>query len=631
MPIEIAPTGRATCRTCRRPIVKGSLRFSTERMFDNIDVGMEHHHLGCAADRKLRGFAEALDSATVEVAEIEALRAALRGEAKAEASSTAAVDGPPLGFEERVAAVDAAIDANDDRQLLRALVGLWAVAPEDDLAATIDAVSRRLPYVRLEGKTYIEQDADFDARLARRDPVDLTVLAEHALITRGTATIVATRLVRDLRALSPDPRLTDALLKALRRPPFPAENRESWDAVFALLAHEADPRTPALLEAIDLGASFTGQRWVTRAEGGLEQAPVADLFVTRRKRLLAKWKSAARHPDGAAVARRLRDRLAPSRLDTSELVAQVLAAPRDEALRAVLRDAWLEAGDPRGEHVVLCELAGSRPLDAEELTRRRRLEHDHYDAWAEGLEQVRWERSFDRGFVDGVRLDPEVDEARLAVSLERPAWRTVTRVDLSGVYQGPVPVAAIARLGEASLRSLLVRGEHLGALVPLAPTWLETLTLAANGDLPKATLHRKHFPSLRVLDVRARGRTIDDYEGILRSPVLEGLTLLVFARGRIPLATWVSAVAARVGVPVVAVRWGDTTFTLTRVEGGFDLLVSLHENGRVEPRLAQVVEDLAALPEGALRTVHFEGRALDKKADKALRGALAGRASAVHV
>ncbi|MBL8721446.1 MAG: hypothetical protein JNL79_35995, partial [Myxococcales bacterium] len=600
MPIEIAPSGRATCRTCRRPIAKGSLRFATDRLVAAIEIGQEFHHLPCAAAKQLAGFAEALDASPEPIPDLESLRAALRGEGVTPAEAPEA-SAPPASFEERIAAVDTAVAEGDDRRLLRALVSLWALAPEDDLAATIEAVGRRVEVAELEGKTLVQQDADFDARLAARDAADLPTLAHHALVMRGTMPIVATRLVGALRALSPDPRLTEALVKALRHPPFPAQNRESWDALFSLLAHGADPRTPALLEAVDFAASFPGHRWITRADGSLGQEPLADLFVARRKRFLAKFKPAPRHPDGAAVAKRLRARLAPASVDFSALVAQVLEAPGDEALRAVLRDAWLEAGDPRGEHVVLCELARTRGLTEEEQARRRRLEGDHYDAWAEGLGQIRWGRTFDRGFLDGVRIDPEYDEAQLLASLDRPAWRTVTHVDTTSIYQRPMPVAALERLGQLSLRAVSLRGQHLGVLVQMKPAWLEQLTL--DDEPPKTGLHRPFFPALSVLDVRCRAKSVEAFSPLLGSTAIAGLQVLAFTHRQVALAQWLTAVAAKVPVPVFVVRWGDTTFTFTRVDGGFDLLLTLHPNGRVEPRLAQVVEDLGGLPTGALRVV----------------------------
>lgn len=53
--IEEAKSGRAGCRTCRKPIAKGELRFGeeTENAFgDAGDMTFRWHHLNCAAESK---------------------------------------------------------------------------------------------------------------------------------------------------------------------------------------------------------------------------------------------------------------------------------------------------------------------------------------------------------------------------------------------------------------------------------------------------------------------------------------------------------------------------------------------------------------------------------------------------
>jgi poly [ADP-ribose] polymerase len=53
--IEEAKSGRAGCRTCRKPIAKGELRFGeeTENAFGDMgDMTFRWHHLNCAASSK---------------------------------------------------------------------------------------------------------------------------------------------------------------------------------------------------------------------------------------------------------------------------------------------------------------------------------------------------------------------------------------------------------------------------------------------------------------------------------------------------------------------------------------------------------------------------------------------------
>src|SRR5215470_15422435 len=53
--IEEAKSGRAGCRTCRKPIAKGELRFGEEvenQFADGGETTYRWHHLNCAAGSK---------------------------------------------------------------------------------------------------------------------------------------------------------------------------------------------------------------------------------------------------------------------------------------------------------------------------------------------------------------------------------------------------------------------------------------------------------------------------------------------------------------------------------------------------------------------------------------------------
>jgi len=52
--IEVAKSGRAGCRTCRKPIAKGELRFGEETVNTFADAGettFRWHHMACAATK----------------------------------------------------------------------------------------------------------------------------------------------------------------------------------------------------------------------------------------------------------------------------------------------------------------------------------------------------------------------------------------------------------------------------------------------------------------------------------------------------------------------------------------------------------------------------------------------------
>jgi poly [ADP-ribose] polymerase len=80
--IEVAKSGRATCRTCRQAITKGEVRFGEEAPNAFSDSGGTMHmwhHLLCAAKKKPGQLREAMTGSDVEIsnrAEVEAIIAA---------------------------------------------------------------------------------------------------------------------------------------------------------------------------------------------------------------------------------------------------------------------------------------------------------------------------------------------------------------------------------------------------------------------------------------------------------------------------------------------------------------------------------------------------------------------------
>ena len=66
--IEEAKSGRASCRTCKKPISKGELRFGEEAPNAFGDTpSMRWHHLACAADKMPAELKAALDAYAGEV------------------------------------------------------------------------------------------------------------------------------------------------------------------------------------------------------------------------------------------------------------------------------------------------------------------------------------------------------------------------------------------------------------------------------------------------------------------------------------------------------------------------------------------------------------------------------------
>jgi Poly(ADP-ribose) polymerase and DNA-Ligase Zn-finger region len=75
--IEVASSGRARCRACRRPIAKGQERFA-EAIPNPVAAGESQHyyHLECAAERRPKAFSELLPTLDPPRPDLAALNAA---------------------------------------------------------------------------------------------------------------------------------------------------------------------------------------------------------------------------------------------------------------------------------------------------------------------------------------------------------------------------------------------------------------------------------------------------------------------------------------------------------------------------------------------------------------------------
>ncbi|HEU4727471.1 MAG TPA: hypothetical protein VFT22_06275 [Kofleriaceae bacterium] len=99
--IEEAKSGRASCRTCRKPIAKGELRLGVETQTQFSDTpSMQWHHLRCAADKHPAELQAALAEYPGEVpgrAEIDAALAEAAKKAAARPPGFPYVDRAPTG------------------------------------------------------------------------------------------------------------------------------------------------------------------------------------------------------------------------------------------------------------------------------------------------------------------------------------------------------------------------------------------------------------------------------------------------------------------------------------------------------------------------------------------------------
>lgn len=88
--IEPAKSGRAACRTCRKKIDKGALRFgeAMESQFDpDGGVSLAWHHMLCAAERMPEKLKPALDAYAGDVPDRAAIEAAIASPKKGKGAS----------------------------------------------------------------------------------------------------------------------------------------------------------------------------------------------------------------------------------------------------------------------------------------------------------------------------------------------------------------------------------------------------------------------------------------------------------------------------------------------------------------------------------------------------------------
>jgi hypothetical protein len=88
--IEAAKSGRASCRTCKKPIAKGDLRLGEEVANQFAAGEMTHvwHHLECAAKKKPGPLKAALETTTIEIPNRAELEKLIDDAAKTEKPST---------------------------------------------------------------------------------------------------------------------------------------------------------------------------------------------------------------------------------------------------------------------------------------------------------------------------------------------------------------------------------------------------------------------------------------------------------------------------------------------------------------------------------------------------------------
>lgn len=100
--LEVAPSGRATCKTCGKSIAKGELRLGEEyeSQFGSEGVAIRWHHLPCGAKKVPAVLKAAMDAYSGDIPNRAELEAAMSAPAKPSKGASAALpnaDRAPTG------------------------------------------------------------------------------------------------------------------------------------------------------------------------------------------------------------------------------------------------------------------------------------------------------------------------------------------------------------------------------------------------------------------------------------------------------------------------------------------------------------------------------------------------------
>ncbi|MBL8956574.1 MAG: TIGR02996 domain-containing protein, partial [Myxococcaceae bacterium] len=272
--------------------------------------------------------------------------------------------------------------------------------------------------------------------------VDLLGSRVPDALTKQLADVLTPRVVSSVErlrsmALADDPRVGRFALDALANPPFSAP---SGEPLLNLLVDVVDR-----LRDTRVHAELPHIREVLRAR--LARLPVFERVSARLEDVARRQRASVEPEPGEAKLAAL---LRPSK--TAEaLLADVYAAPDDDAPRRVYADFLLERGDPRGELITL-QLA--RPVGTEPSEREGELLKKHGKAWLGPLATVlSWGKSysmtrFERGFV-AVADFIENAEKKTALIATDPAWATVERFERMlwpGLLLAKAPLRALKQL-----------------------------------------------------------------------------------------------------------------------------------------------------------------------------------------
>jgi uncharacterized protein (TIGR02996 family) len=396
-------------------------------------------------------------------------------------ATSALAPAPPKKKAARsLAALAAAAEQGDWKAALAGLLAIWRAAPNVALADEIVRIGAR-----------VAPDAEGVAKAWDKlaaDPDPATIDALLATV-RDKGSVKARPRLETMADWPADPRVDRWVAQQYAEPPLTSTGaRPYWTRLQPLLAEISDATAIATIAKARKGYREIDAHQVfmkAHVDRAIDKLPVvAEVPVSAEDRaLLAR----------IAKAGEARPRASAKRAD--ELLADVLANPADDGLRAVLADALQEAGDPRGELIAL----QLDPAESRDKTKRiaqiikasRKQLLGPLDA-ALGADV-----GFTKGFLSHAPLKKQTSNAvenAIKRSVGHPLWATVEHLEGPGDWD--VAVHPVMR----SLRSIAASDHGVKELATW-PTLEAVRDTLIDADDVAAVIAPGAFVALRRLDV----------------------------------------------------------------------------------------------------------------------------------
>lgn len=314
-------------------------------------------------------------------------------------------------------------DAQTDAARLDALLAAWRVRRFPLLADLVGLAAKRAAPSIVFADRRADQQAQWLAVAAPRDPATLDWLIEHLVSSQSGASKLR---IRELAGWPADPRMATALLDVARGKPLTSrQNRPFWTQLFRIVQEQLHAGAAPLLHEMLQTVSVTEFDVLYRArlldlEVRLAALPAVPAPTAEEAALLDAI-AAILQLDSARAAEKTID----------DFLREIWQTPLDDGPREVFADWLLERGDPWGELITL-QIARWRQGPATTKTRRERaLLDEHAREWLGVLEPVVLSTNarFERGFLYSCK----VHWRRLAAApalMTHASWATVREFEI---------------------------------------------------------------------------------------------------------------------------------------------------------------------------------------------------------